>query len=494
MIVPFAEYRPDVSDFSGAGDHTANILNVYPRGDGYGPVPRLQSYSSPMAAACRGYFFARKNDGSVQVFSGTSTKLYSMDNTALTFTDVSQGSSAYSALSADAHWQFAQFNKWVFATQQNAPLQAYSLTSSTEFADAAGSPPQAAYVSVVNRFLVLSGIIAPNVYRVQWSGLNDVSSSSAWTSGTNSSDYQDFADGGIVRATVGGEYGLIFQDSSIRRMTFAPGSPYVFGIDRIAQDDGLYAPYSVISAGERIYYISNDGFKKILPGQYPQSIGKERVDRFFFGDVDTGNLHMVIGVHDPSHTRVMWAYKSNNGATGLFDKVLCYEEALDKWSLIQISGEFIYSLARPGITLEGVDAAYGSNIDTLTISSLDDISSASIASLSAFDTTHKLGFFTGTNLEATLETGEQGADGRRVYINGVRPITDAASVSVAISARATQTSTPSYSTGTSPETDTGICSQRVSTRYARAKMTVTAATTWTFAAGVEPEIKLEGQR
>ena len=57
----------------------------------------------------------------------------------------------------------------------------------------AGSPPQAAYVTVVNSFLVLCGIIANNVYRIQWSGLNDVSSSSSFTPGVNSSDYQEWS-------------------------------------------------------------------------------------------------------------------------------------------------------------------------------------------------------------------------------------------------------------------------------------------------------------
>ena len=163
-VVSFAEWRPDVSDFSGAGQYTKNVLNVVPRGDGYGPFKSLSAFSTSLAGPCRGYFYARKSDGTVKIFAGTENKLYTLNSTststsALGFLDVSQGSSSYSALSADANWQFTQFNKYVFATQQNAPLQFYSLTSSTDFRDAAGSPPQAAYITVVNRFLVLSGIM-----------------------------------------------------------------------------------------------------------------------------------------------------------------------------------------------------------------------------------------------------------------------------------------------------------------------------------------------
>ncbi len=495
-VIPFGEYRPDVSDYTAAGQFTNNISNVVPRGDGYGPVRSLSAYSATIGTSpCRGFFYARKNDGTIAVFAGTSQSLYMMDNSALTWSNVSQGSSAYSALSAAANWQFEQFNKYVIAVQQNVPPQFYSLTSSTDFQDLAGSPPQAAYVSVVNRFLVLSGILSPNVYRIQWSGLNDINSSSAWTSGVNSSDYQDFSDGGIVRGVAGGEFGVIMQDSSIRRMTYSPGSPYVFGIDRIAKDDGIFAPYSLIGSGDNVFYLSNDGFKRLRPGGLPEPIGKERVDRTFFDDVDSGNLQLVIGVHDPTKTRVYWVYKSVNGVSGRFDKILCYDFALEKWSpIISISGEYMASLSTPGITLEQVDTVYGSNIDTISLASLDDIPTASTPALAAFDTSHKLALFNGPILEATLETGEQSGDGRLIHIKGARPVTDASDLTLQISKRLTPQSTTSYSTATAPHAKTGMCPAHVTTRYARAKVTITAASTWTFAAGVEPDFSIEGMQ
>ena len=82
--------------------------------------------------------------------------------------------------------------------------QAYNLTSSSAFADLGGSPPQAAYIGVINRFVVLGGLLN-EPYRVQWSGLNAITT---WTSGTSYSDYQDQPDGGIVRGISGGEQGF----------------------------------------------------------------------------------------------------------------------------------------------------------------------------------------------------------------------------------------------------------------------------------------------
>jgi hypothetical protein len=96
----------------------------------------------------------------------------------------------------------------------------FDLSSATSFSNCAGSPPQAAYISVVGRFLVLSGLLS-NPYRIQWSGLN---ATTTWTSGVNSSDFQDFPDGGVVRGVAGGEFGTVFQDQAIRRMSYIPGS------------------------------------------------------------------------------------------------------------------------------------------------------------------------------------------------------------------------------------------------------------------------------
>jgi hypothetical protein len=39
---------------------------------------------------------------------------------------------------------------------------------------------------------------------------------------------------------------------------------------------------------------------------------------------------------------------------------------------------------------------------------------------------------------------------------------------------------------------TGRCDMRRSTRYSRFKVRIPAATSWTFAAGVEPDVRTEG--
>src|SRR5262249_31905057 len=197
-----------------------------------------------------GYGGRRHRDQALQV-----------NNTDFSWTDVSKGGGSYTGAGNGEQWQFAQFNNFVIAVQINTVPQVFDLTSSSAFADLGGSPPPARYVAGVNRFVVLSGLGPATPYRLPWAGLN---AATTRPSGVNSSDFQDLPDGGVVRAIGGGETGLITQDGSLRRMIFAPGAPYVFQIERVAQDKGIFAPLSLVRAGDRLFFCGNDGFYMIL--------------------------------------------------------------------------------------------------------------------------------------------------------------------------------------------------------------------------------------
>lgn len=398
--------------------------------------------------------------------------------------------SHYSALSASAQWQFAQTGTLLFATQANEPLQVFTLQSSTNFSNSLGSPPQAAYISVVGRFLVLSGLLS-QPYRIQWSGLGDFNSSTSWTNGTNSADFQDFPDGGIVRGVGGGEFGTIFQDYAIRRMAYV-GGDVIFQIERVTQDQGLLAPYSIIRAGSTIYFYSNKGFFKIDPGEVPVQIGRERVDRTFLNNLDGTNLQLFIGAADPRTSYVYWAYKSTGGSVGLFDTILGYDPVLDRWFTLSVTGEYLLGIAQAGITLEGLDAvAPGDSIDALLVS-LDSFPLSIQPRIAAFDSNHTQGFFTGSPLQATMEGAEQGTDGERIFVNGFRPITDATTLFGAASFRETQQQTPTETSEVAINTRTGRCDMRQSTRYSRFRVRIPAGTSWTFCAGVEPDTSQDG--
>jgi len=558
-VLPFPEYRPDASDFN--GQSTTTLLNVLPRSDGYGPMRDLSVFTGALPAACRGAFMARKEDKSITLFAGTSTNLYRLDNTTLSWTEVSKGGNDYATLSSDANWSFAQFGTKVIAVQANVAPQVFDVESDSAFADLGGSPPQAAFVTVINRFLVLSGLLSyPR--RVQWSGLNAITT---WTSGTTYSDYQDLPDGGTVAGVVGGEFGVIVQDNAVRRMIFSPGSDIIFQIDRIAKDVGTSVPWSIVESGGQIYFYSAKGFTRISPDGGISRIGFERVDRTFALSADVTQPQLIQAAVDPSANVIVWTYKETSFSSTRFNRALAYNHALERWSPLELEGEFITPLGKPGITLEGLGtigaiavsgaANNGSGLVRLTVSStsgwatgdikdvssvtgtteangtwtitvvdgthidlqgstfanvyvsggsvsgsidalsvaLDDFSAATLNELGMFNADHKLGYFTGDTLEATLTSSEQSGIKKRLFVRGLYPITDAETAYCSVTARESMRATASDSSETAINAQ-GFCPQRVSTRHARAKLRIPAGETWTFASGVEPDFTYEGAR
>jgi hypothetical protein len=328
---------------------------------------------------------------------------------------------------------------------------------------------------------------------VHWSGLNAITT---WTSGSNYSDFQDLPDGGNVKGVVGGEFGVILQDSAIRRMVFQPGADIIFSIDRIAKDIGVSIAHSIVDAAGEVFFHSTKGFMKLSPGGTLTPIGKERVDRTFASTYDTASMRLVIGAANPASHVILWTYKTTDFTSTHFNKVLAYDYVLNRWTPIELEGQFLVSLARPGITLESLDtigsvavtgaADNGSGLIRLEVAStsgwttgdikvvanvggtteangtwtitvidgthidlqgstfvnaytsggyvagslddlpfsLDDVESSTLSQLSAVDGDGKVGFFTGDNLEATLETAEQSGIRKRLWVGELWPITD----------------------------------------------------------------------
>ena len=89
-------------------------------------------------------------------------------------------------------------------------------------------------------------------------------------------------------------------------------------------------------------------------------------------------------------------------------------------------------------------------------------------------------------------TFENSLRGRRIYVGGFRPVTDAGTVYGSIAHRDKVSDTPTDSSEVAKSSRTGKCNLRNETRYARFKVRIPAAESWTFCAGVEPDIKQVG--
>src|SRR5690242_7366714 len=209
MMVPWAEWRPDMPDL---GQWAREALNVIAAEESYRPFPSLDVATNALAARAQGAAWFRCPDGTQKTFAGDASKLYLL-GASQTFNDVSQVSTTYNT-SNDAFWRFEQFGSIAIATNGTDNIQKFDLGSLTgNWTDLGGSPPTAKYIGVVKDFVVL-GNLSSDPQKIQWSGIDDAEEWASGSGGTDitvQADFQVLPDGGQIAGLIGGEFGLIFQ-------------------------------------------------------------------------------------------------------------------------------------------------------------------------------------------------------------------------------------------------------------------------------------------
>ena len=498
-MLQFGDFLPDLAADGNPGLTVAR--NVLPRSpSSYGPMAGLSAYSSALTARCQGAISVTDNSGNANVFAGDVSKLYRLVSGSTSFSDVSKVGGY--ACGSDQLWSFVVFGNRVIAMNVTDPIQSFVMGTSALFADLAAAAPKARYAAVVRDFVVFANIVdavdGSQPQRVHWPAIDDPTN---WpTIGSASaaavqSDRQDLlGDGGWNQGIVGGlgtADGAIIQEHAVWRMTYV-GPKIIFAFDRVEGARGSPAPGSIVQLGALCYYLGEDGFYA-FDGSNSRAIGAQKVDKYFFADVDTSYLYRVTAAIDPLSKLVFWSYPGAGSSGGTPNKMLIYNWSLDRWSQAEVDCEMLARSLTFGYTLDGLDAI-SSSLDALPASLDSRLWTGGRLLLGAFDTAHKLATFTGANLEALIETGEFNGDGSRVFVTGLRPRVDGGTVTAAVGYRDTQDGALTYTTESSPNAATGICPQRISARYARARVKVAAGGTWNHVRGVDPTMRVAGLR
>jgi hypothetical protein len=385
---------------------------------------------------------------------------------------------------ANQRWRFTQFGNVLIAANGGNRLQGFNVNSATNFSDLAADAPQSRYVTVVRDFVV-SGYVNESTVRanrVQWSALGDESS---WTnSATTQADFQDIPDGGAVVGLTGGEFGLVFMDRSIHRMSYV-GSPLVFQFDNISRNQGCYEANSIIQYGGTSFFLSDNGFYA-CDGQQIIPIGNEKVNRFFFDDVDEGLLPLMSAAIDPARKLVVWAYASTSSAT--VDKLLIFNYEIGKWTSGTTDASRVATSSTPSFTLEGLDV----------FGDLEDIQSS-------FDSRIWLGgkmqfagvkdakviTFSGPNNTAYIETGDIEVPGTTSAITMAKPIVDNGSGNVALVSRRLLSEQVVFGTQSVADAENRVSIRGVG-RYHRLQLTPTGQ--WKTTVGIDIDLNGLGSR
>jgi hypothetical protein len=341
--ITFKEWLPDQPSIL---DSVSEANNVTPLAIGYGPFKSAVNYSSAATENLNNCFAAKVN-ADVSIFAGGATKLFKVSATDLTMEDASKAG-GYTGVN---RWQFAQFGNYALASNGSEKIQYFDLNVSTDFADLAAAAPVAKYITVVRDFVVGANIgNSTNPSRVQWSDINDPTD---WTAGgASQSDYQELPDGGDITGITGGEFGIVFLEKAIVRMSYI-GSPLFFQFDTISRNVGCVEGGSITQYGGITYFLSDDGFYS-CNGQQITGIGSEKVDRYFFNNANIGDIDSISAAVDPERNLVIWNYTTVSGGRSL----LIYNFETQKWCEADTDVDYLSTLATTGTTLDGLDTAY----------------------------------------------------------------------------------------------------------------------------------------
>jgi hypothetical protein len=471
QTINFGEWLPDQPGITGA---VTDAKNCYPVANGYAPIKSEADYSDAAGATLL-ITFAGKFGGVSTLFAASSTQIYKFDSN-----DASLDAATTTGYTAVEGWDVTQFGpKMILANGQNK-LQAWTLNSSTNFADLAAAAPIAKYVTVVRDFVVAAND-GTDTSKVYWSDINDETD---WTPGAASqSDFQILPDGGDITGLAGGEYGLIFLERAIYRMSYT-GSPFFFQFDAISRSLGCISNGSIAQYGNLTYFLADDGFY-VCDGQSTKNIGTEKVNRWFFSNAIPNEIFSGMSATvDPVNKLVIWNFKNSFGGKYL----LIYSIDLAKWSYADTTATSISYVLTPSATLEQVDN-YNTSIDALDIP-LDSRVFAGGQLLFAGVSGQKIIAFSGQPKTANISTGDISIGRSTVML--ARPIVDGGSGSVAISSRDLLSDQVEYGSDVSADAENRI-SLRSNGEYHRLRLTPTGSN-WKTAFGVEIDVIKQGNR
>ena len=473
----FGEWMPDQPSVSGA---LTDAKNVVSQAIGYGPFPSPVTFSTSNASEDLTTLYAAKQpNGDTALFAAGSTKIYTVSGVGA-ITEVKSGMTT----GTNDKVRFTQFGKTVISTNNSQKLQAWTLGTSTSFADLAANAPIAKYITVVRDFVVVANTYesaAQQQYRVRWSAINNETD---WTEDVNTqSDYQDIPDGGQIVGIRGGEFGLVFLERAIHRMSYV-GTPFIFQFDNISRGKGCMVAGSIAQYQGITFFLSDDGFY-MCDGQNITPIGAEKIDRYFIDNASDSDYGSMSAAVDPIRKLVIWNFKTIYGNRNL----LIYNFKTQKWTYGDAGTDYLSEASTSSVTLEQLDSV-SSSIDSLNTSLDSRLYVGGKYFLGGTLGTYVM-TYTGANLSGYVTTGDLDV-GANSVVTLARPIVDNGSATVSIASRTLLDQSVTFNTPVAASSENRV-PLRSAGRYHRLKITPTGSN-WDNAISVDVDVTPQGVR
>lgn len=466
---PFAEWLPDLPDYENPGSLVAK--NVFPAKMSYRPIRALNPSTGALDARCQGAVSVKNDVGNSLNFAGDATKLYELSGT--TWSNVS---GATYATPTTGRWVFDKFGPLLVASNGVDSPQKFDLATGGTFSALGGTPPSWRVSGVVREFLVV-GNIASESNRFRWCSQNNVED---WPS----ANQRLIPNGGAIQGIIGGEYGTMFQEQQIARLTFV-GPPTTWIFDVVEEDQGVFAAGSLARRRFYSFYMGCDDFYA-WDGTKSVPIGHEKVNKTIFGALDQNYLDRVSSVIDPINKLYILSYPGTGNVMGTPNRLAIYNYEEFRWSEAEFDHEILQVGLSEGVNLDNLTTVFGEGLDTLPFGLDSRAYQGGAQNFGAFNTSHQFGPFNGATLEATIGTADRGIfPDQRAFVSAVRPLIDA-DMSIRVGTKDSIRDAVTWGPWVDMNED-GYCPVEAEGRYHRMEGRVAAGTDWSHAQGLRIE-------
>lgn len=481
MDRPWGPWVPDAPDFESPGlaKGSKNAIPLNDEQRSYGPLKSVVAISDAVPGTPIAATSARNLNQSVSTFVGTTTALFKLGSGGA-WDDVSK-SGGYSVDLLD-RWEFTVFGNFLIAAGDlGDPLQKFDLDGGVSFSDLSASAPFARHIATVRDFVMVGNTSeaeqGARPDQVWWSAIGDPET---WPipgsdqAVSKRSGRQVLPDSGSVQSIqsgVGGADALVFCERRIWRVNYE-GPPTVFRFDPVETARGAYAPGSVVSVGNSVYFLSRDGFW-MFDGAQSRPIGAGLWNNEVLDDLDDANRGRMSAAVDRTRNLIFWLYPGAGNVNGRPNKLLIYNYLTNRAMPGDLDAFTIAAFQSRGYTLEELDQ-FGT-LDTLPAPLDSPVWAGGADFPGVVGADGKLGSFTGPHLEANFRSNQFG--GERFFISGVRPYVNSSGATVSLRYKDEFNATTSGTNFIAPGADS-YAPFRVTGRYGAVSVKVAAGSDW----------------
>jgi hypothetical protein len=336
-------------------DGAIRVIGGWERRQTSGGANIAALFADPTVEAPRNILSWTDNSGDKHVVIGTNKKLYHI-NTSGVKTDITPagfvggdkdsdllvgygtfiyGSGAYGTPRSSSGvlptpvptWDFALWGENLLA-QFRGDGDLYEWVPGTAAAVAIATAPEDMQDIIVTDERIVLGVGGTNTPRlVQWSASED---NTDWTpSATNQAGSLTLAGVGPLLAVtqIANEILILGQNEVYVGRYLGP--PYVYGFDRVGDNNGLLSANSLITTArfamwgaERNFWLYDGSLKKL----------ESDIIDFFYDDLSDTEYSKTYGFTVRDFNEVWWVYQSKTSTTTEPDSYICYDYALNHWT------------------------------------------------------------------------------------------------------------------------------------------------------------------